>query len=212
MTDEERINPPHGGYENLKSYQMAEIVYDATVRFCEQYLDKRSRTDFIFVRPDRSVTSAVLGDGGIYSSVNDLFKWDQALFTTRLVSPSLLQQTFTQALLNNGSHTTYGFGWYVNSYKGVPCVYHTGSTRGFRNAILRFPDLRLTVILLTNRNEGEPIQIVRKIAEQFMVQNKQYDFAVDKDSHSLPSGGLHDHEADLAPGLSFLLGSISYRL
>jgi hypothetical protein len=54
MTDEGRIIPPHGGYEKLKSHQMAEIVCDATVRFCERYLDKRSRTVDQMVQAARS--------------------------------------------------------------------------------------------------------------------------------------------------------------
>jgi CubicO group peptidase (beta-lactamase class C family) len=124
-----------------------------------------SRTDTGFVRSDQSVTSAVLGDGGIYSSVEDLFKWDQALYTESLVRSSLFEEALTPARLNNGSRTTYGFGWFIEPYKNITRFLHEGSTRGFRNAILRMPDRQLTVIILTNRNEGEPIQIARKIAD-----------------------------------------------
>jgi hypothetical protein len=49
-------------------------------------------------------------------------------------------------------------------------MYHTGSTRGFRNAILRLPDQHLTVIVLTNRNDGEPIELARKIADLVLAQ------------------------------------------
>ncbi|MDP2884257.1 MAG: serine hydrolase domain-containing protein [Ignavibacteria bacterium] len=129
-----------------------------------------SRTDKGFVRTDQSNTSAVLGDGGIYSSVEDLFKWDQELYANRLVSASLRQQSFTPGILNDGTHTKYGFGWNIEPYKNIPSMYHTGSTRGFRNAILRFPDQRLTIIILTNRNEGEPIEIARKIADLMLAQ------------------------------------------
>jgi len=54
MNDETKIIPPHGGYEQLKSYQMAEIVYDATVKFCERFVDKRSRTVDQMVQAARS--------------------------------------------------------------------------------------------------------------------------------------------------------------
>ena len=124
-----------------------------------------SRTDSGFVRTDQSVTSAVLGDGGIYSSVDDLFKWDQALYTESLIRASLFEEALTPARLNDGSRTTYGFGWYIEPYKNNTRFLHTGSTRGFRNAILRMPDQRFAVIILTNRNEGEPIEIARKIAD-----------------------------------------------
>jgi CubicO group peptidase (beta-lactamase class C family) len=124
-----------------------------------------SRTDTGFVRTDQSVTSAVLGDGGIYSSVDDLFKWDQTLYTESLVRSDLYDAAVTPARLNDGSRTTYGFGWFVEPYRNGIRFLHEGSTRGFRNAILRMPDKQLTVIILTNRNEGEPIQIARKITD-----------------------------------------------
>jgi len=124
-----------------------------------------SRTVWGFIRTDQSNTSAVLGDGGIYSSVDDLYKWDQDLYANRLISDSLRRQSFIPGLLNDGTHTKYGFGWYIEQYKNLASVYHTGSTRGFRNAIFRVPDRHLTVIVLTNRNEGEPIEIARKIAD-----------------------------------------------
>ncbi|MDI6804487.1 MAG: four helix bundle suffix domain-containing protein [Bacteroidota bacterium] len=54
MNNENKIIPPHGGYQKLKSYQMAEIVYDATVRFCERFIDKRSRTVDQMVQAARS--------------------------------------------------------------------------------------------------------------------------------------------------------------
>jgi four helix bundle suffix protein len=54
MSEEIRIIPPHGGYQKLKSYQMSEIVYDATVKFCERFIDKRSRTVDQMVQAARS--------------------------------------------------------------------------------------------------------------------------------------------------------------
>jgi four helix bundle suffix protein len=50
----ERIIPPHGGYQGLLSYQRAEVVYDATVRFCADFLDKRDRTVDQMVQAARS--------------------------------------------------------------------------------------------------------------------------------------------------------------
>ena len=130
-----------------------------------------SRSGNSFVRTDQSNTSAVLGDGGIYSSVEDLFKWDQDLYASHVVGAALRQQSFTPGVLNDGMPTTYGFGWYIEPYTHLTSVYHTGSTRGFRNAIFRLPDQHLTVIILTNRNEGEPVEIARKIADIVLKSN-----------------------------------------
>lgn len=141
------------------------VAYQDGISTVDSRAFGHSRTDSGFVQTDQSVTSAVLGDGGIYSSVEDLFKWDRDLTENGLISGSLRQQSFTPAVLNDGSKTKYGFGWYAEPYKGHPSIYHTGSTRGFRNAIFRLPDLQLTVIILTNRNEGEPVDIAKKIAD-----------------------------------------------
>ena len=67
-----------------------------------------------------------------------------------------LTQSWTTAKLNDGTPTNYGFGWRLETRDGQRVVGHTGETRGFRNALLRYPDMKTTVILLTNRNEGTP--------------------------------------------------------
>ncbi len=54
MSDDSNLIPPHGGYRDLKSYQMAEIVYDGTVKFCERFIDKRSRTTDQMIQAARS--------------------------------------------------------------------------------------------------------------------------------------------------------------
>lgn len=100
---------------------------------------------------DQSLTSAVLGDGGIYSSVDDLARWYKWLDK----QPFYREATKPHAKTPDAS---YGYGWFVRDNE----VWHTGETIGFRNAVLRTRDL--TVIILTNRNEGHPIEIAREIA------------------------------------------------
>ena len=115
---------------------------------------------------DQSNTSAVLGDGGIYSSVDELYRWDQTLYTDDLLSQTVLKEAFTSGLTTDNKRTGYGYGWLTDTYRGAPRLYHTGSTIGFRNAIIRIPTLRATVIILTNRNEGEPVKIAEKIVDK----------------------------------------------
>ena len=64
-------------------------------------------------RTDQSQTSAVLGDGGIYSSIDDLAKWDAALYDGRLLRPSSLQAAFTPATRTDDAEVEYGFGWRI---------------------------------------------------------------------------------------------------
>ena len=123
-----------------------------------------------FVQTDQSVTSATLGDGGIYTNVDDMTRWDQALYGggTELVDAATMELATTPPQLPAGATTQYGFGWFVDNYRGEKRWRHTGETSGFRNAIQRFPRRRLTVIVLTNRSSGEPDAIAERIADRLL--------------------------------------------
>jgi CubicO group peptidase (beta-lactamase class C family) len=117
-------------------------------------------------RTDQSSTSAVLGDGGIYSSIDDLARWDAALYDDRLLSDASRALAFAPHVevtgTANSSH--YGFGWRITG----DTVWHAGETIGFRNVIVRWPRQRLTVILLSNRNGSEPYETALKVGELFL--------------------------------------------
>ncbi|MBC7185807.1 MAG: beta-lactamase family protein [Calditrichaeota bacterium] len=121
-----------------------------------------------FVFRDQSPTSAVLGDGGIYSSLRDLLRWDQALYDERLVSFETLERAFTPGLLNDGTSTAYGHGWRLDVYRGRRRMHHTGSTCGFATLIQRYPDDRFSVIVLTNRNEPSLMAVGDRLTELFL--------------------------------------------
>ena len=116
-------------------------------------------------RTDQSNTSAVLGDGGIYSSVTDLARWDRALERHTLVHAKEQHLAWTPPSLPNGARTEYGFGWFVDREQGTMRLRHHGESRGFTNGIVRYPEQRLTVIVLTNRTGGSPWDIAQRIAE-----------------------------------------------
>lgn len=117
---------------------------------------------------DQSLTSAVLGDGGIYSSVEDLFKWDRALCANKLVSAETLARAFTPGVLNDGTQTEYGFGWFVGAYRGHARARHSGSTCGFRNELQRYPASESSVIILTNRAAPEVEALANQLADLFL--------------------------------------------
>jgi CubicO group peptidase (beta-lactamase class C family) len=121
-----------------------------------------------FEQADQSVTSATLGDGGIYTNVDDMTRWDQALSEATLVDAATLEQATTPPQLPGTAATQYGFGWFVDTYRGEKRWRHTGETSGFHNAILRFPDRRLTIVILTNRSSGEPDAIAERIADRLL--------------------------------------------
>jgi len=121
-----------------------------------------------FVQTDQSVTSATLGDGGIYTNADDMRRWDHALSTAALVDSATLALATTPPVLPAGATTEYGFGWFVDMYRGEQRWRHTGETSGFRNAIQRYPNRRLTIVILTNRSSGEPAAIAERIADQLL--------------------------------------------
>ncbi|WP_414716945.1 serine hydrolase domain-containing protein [Stenotrophomonas sp. UBA7606] len=116
-------------------------------------------------RTDQSTTSAVLGDGGIYSSIDDLAKWDAALYDERLLKAASLKQAFSPATKTTEPDVPfYGFGWRING----DALWHSGESIGFRNVIVRYPKQQLTVIVLSNRNEPEPYPLAIDIARRWL--------------------------------------------
>jgi CubicO group peptidase (beta-lactamase class C family) len=118
-----------------------------------------------FKRTDQSLTSSVLGDGGIYSSVADLYQWDQALYTDKLVSAKTLRLAFTPGPATEHENTGYGFGWFIGRYRGLREIWHSGNSIGFTTRIARFPEKKFTVIILTNRNEAGIAEFPHRIAD-----------------------------------------------
>jgi CubicO group peptidase (beta-lactamase class C family) len=125
---------------------------------------------------DQSSTSATLGDGGIYTSLDDLEKWDRALATHTLLTAKEMEPAFTPPTAANGAPLQqldgslaplYGFGWFLNPYHGHHRYAHYGETVGFRTAIQRFPDDRLTVIVLANRAEVDAPALAESVADLY---------------------------------------------
>lgn len=121
-----------------------------------------------WVETDQSLTSAVLGDGGIYTNTIEMTQWIKALWDFKLLGSEMQNQAWSRKKLNSGASIDYGYGWHVEDYKNITHPHHGGSSIGFRNQILLFPEQKLMVILLTNRNEGEPINEAHKIADIYL--------------------------------------------
>ncbi len=124
---------------------------------------------------DQSPTSAVLGDGGVYSSLNDLARWDRALERHTLLSEAEMKPAITPVKVGNsrvrepdGSPAQYGFGWFLNSYKDHRRMWHYGETVGFRTTVQRFVDDKLTIIVLCNRDDIVPASLALRVADLFI--------------------------------------------
>jgi CubicO group peptidase (beta-lactamase class C family) len=136
-----------------------------------------------FRETDQSSTSATLGDGGVYSCLEDLAKWDEALRTNALLSKDETAPALTPVRLADGSEplwprgeaggdnlfpgrpVAYGFGWFLDPWQGRRRAWHHGETMGFLSIIDRFPEDGLTVIVLANRGDIDIQSLALEIAK-----------------------------------------------
>lgn len=105
-------------------------------------------------RTDQSRTSAVLGDGGIYASAEELAQWSAALDRHTVLRAATFETATTPARLASGEAAAYGFGWFLDTHRGHRRQRHEGDSIGFRTAIQRYPDQHLTVVVLVNRGQA----------------------------------------------------------
>ena len=117
-------------------------------------------------RTDESTTSAVLGDGGIYSSADD-FIWWYRMWTggPSVLTSNSVNKMMTPNRLSNGSLTRYGYGWSVDNFEGHGRISHTGSTIGQKHVIIVFPKEKLGILIFTNRENSAPWLIADRIAK-----------------------------------------------
>ncbi len=107
------------------------------------------------------------GDGNIYTSVEDLYYWDQAFYNFKL-GKDLMDMLHTVGVLNNGKKIDYAFGLVIGEYKGLKTVSHGGAWAGFRAGIVRFPDQKFSAICLTNLATQNPSALCYKVADIYL--------------------------------------------
>ena len=109
-------------------------------------------------------------DGSLYFSILDLAKWDAALYGEKLLKRSSFDLMWTPAKLKDGrpNKEGYGFAWSIENRHGHRVIGHTGAWQGFRTAISRYVDDRLTVVVLANLAEAKPGAIAQHVAEMYL--------------------------------------------
>ncbi|MGA2531572.1 MAG: serine hydrolase [Candidatus Aminicenantales bacterium] len=137
------------------------------------------------------------GDGNIYTSVEDLYLWDQAFYTFKL-GKDVMDMLHTKGTLNDGKTIDYAFGLVVTEYKGLKVVEHGGSWAGFRAGIVRFPDEKFTVICLANLGTMDPSGLCFKVAEIYLA-GKLKEPAKKEEAKAGTAAAPAIPEKDLAP-------------
>ena len=115
-----------------------------------------------------SATFNSTGDGTTYTTVEDMARWDRALYDDTLLSPASKNRMWTPFLLANGKPNSagYGFAWFVGAINGHRTIEHGGAWQGFTSNMTRYPDDGLTVTAFVNldSNHARPNQIVQVVA------------------------------------------------
>jgi len=129
----------------------------------------------------------LVGSGGIYSSIEDLFLWDQNFYNNKLGKggQNIIDKMHEEGLLNNGESSGYAFALNNGTYKGLKTVSHGGSLAGYRAQLMRFPDEKFSVIILANRGDANPTRKSFQIADillkdKFVVESQKKEIKTDK--------------------------------
>jgi CubicO group peptidase (beta-lactamase class C family) len=108
------------------------------------------------------------GAGGLYTTVEDLLKWDENFYTGRVGGVDVLKQIQTRGTLNGGTALTYAWGLEIGAYRGLPTVEHGGALGGYRADIIRFPEQHTSVAVLCNLGSAVPSSLARRVAETML--------------------------------------------
>ncbi|HEY9629527.1 MAG TPA: serine hydrolase domain-containing protein [Coleofasciculaceae cyanobacterium] len=125
------------------------------------YRDQANLADFV----DMSIPYAA---GGLYSTVEDLYRWDQALYTEKLIPKTLLDMMFTPFALTSdqsGLRYGYGYGWGIGEEDDHPIISHEGGINGFHSVIARYPNDKVVIIILGNRQDMDLFEIRTQLAK-----------------------------------------------
>jgi CubicO group peptidase (beta-lactamase class C family) len=178
-------------YSNSGYFLLAEIVERATGMSLSDYSRKelldplgmertRIHDDRRDVIPDRVVAYQLddgeyvmdhvwnfdkVGSGGVYSSIEDLARWDRNYYTEEVGGAGFTEQLRERGVLANGVTIPYAFGLSHGQYRGLPTISHGGALAGFRSELLRFPDERTTVLVLCNFPTSDPAARARRVAD-----------------------------------------------
>jgi CubicO group peptidase (beta-lactamase class C family) len=124
------------------------------------------RVDGGFELYDEHPLNHIVGSGSVYSSLNDLARWDRALDANVLVRRPTLEEAWTPVRLSGGKPYPYGFGWRIGSEDTLGRrVFHSGGWLGFSTHVARYPERRVTVIVLANLEDFECEEATRPIVE-----------------------------------------------
>lgn len=110
-------------------------------------------------------TLDMIGDGGIFTTINDIKKWDDAYYSSKVLSKEFWNMMTKQGVLNSGEEIEYASGLMIDEYKGLKTISHGGAFVGFRADMVRFPEQKLSIAIFTNRGDANPTRMTYQVAD-----------------------------------------------
>lgn len=129
-------------------------------------------------------TLNMIGDGGIFTSVEDMKKWDDAFYESKTLSQKFWEMMTKQGRLNDGEVLDYASGLRISEYKGLKTVNHGGDFVGFRADLIRFPEHKFSVMIFANRGDANPSQMGYKVADIFLKNKFQESESVESEKQN----------------------------
>ena len=112
--------------------------------------------------------TTALGSSSLYSTVEDLAKWILNFDNTQIGEQTVIEQMYQRGVLNNGEQISYALGLNIGEYRGLKTVGHSGSWRGFRSHLMRFPDQKFGIVILCNLDTFNPLRLAEKVADIYL--------------------------------------------
>ncbi len=112
--------------------------------------------------------TTALGSSSLCSTVEDLAKWILNFDDVRIGGQTVIEQMHQRGVLNNGEQIDYAFGLSISEYRTLRTVGHSGSWRGFRSHLMRFPDQKFGVVILCNLDTFNPLSLAEKVAGLYL--------------------------------------------
>lgn len=128
-------------------------------------------------------TLEMIGDGGIFTTIEDIKKWDDAFYDTSVLSTNFWKMMTTKGVLNNGEVIEYASGLGIKEYKGLKKISHGGAFVGFRAELVRFPEQRLSIAIFANRGDVNPSAMANQVAD-IMLKDKFIVSSTEKEGDS----------------------------
>jgi CubicO group peptidase (beta-lactamase class C family) len=171
LARQKALNFPPGDrflYSNSNYVVLAELVQRASKSSLPQFAARRLFAPLGMKSTRFDEKGGSVGDGGLYTTVNDLARWDENFYTGKIGGPKLVELMRTRGVLANGQPVPYGFGLQFGEYRGLAMESHAGTFKEFRAELMRFPAQHFSVAVLCNTGSANATALATQVADIYL--------------------------------------------